>query len=164
MKDTLGYDGALTCALEVADIDKAMTWYQEVLGFELIYHVKEMGWGELSTPVERVNVGLSQVEKPHPRGGAGPASEQQWRPDSEPGSWRPGDRTLADIPGRRRSSCWAPEGPAPPPPSRRHSDPRSVSAPQVSLCEGPSLRRLSRSYLRLESALGRGPPNLNGAT
>ena len=70
MKDALGYDGALTCALEVADIDKAMAWYQEVLGFELIYHFKEMGWGELKTPVARVNVGLSQVEKPQPRGGA----------------------------------------------------------------------------------------------
>ncbi len=70
MKNALEYDGALTCALEVADIDKSLAWYQEVLGFELLYHVKEMAWGELSSPVERVNVGLSQVEKPQPRGGA----------------------------------------------------------------------------------------------
>ena len=70
MKDTLGYDGGLTCALEVADINKAMAWYQDVMGFHLNYHLEEMAWCEFSTPVERVTIGLSQVEKPQPRGGA----------------------------------------------------------------------------------------------
>jgi hypothetical protein len=35
------------------------------MGFKLVYHVEDMGWCELSTGVNRVNVGLSQVEKPN---------------------------------------------------------------------------------------------------
>lgn len=41
-----------------------------VLGFELLYHLEEMGWAELKSPVERVNVGLSQVEEHKPEGGS----------------------------------------------------------------------------------------------
>ncbi|MFC1850091.1 VOC family protein [candidate division CSSED10-310 bacterium] len=57
------FDGGLTCALSVSDIKAALNWYQEVLGFELLYHMEDMGWCELKSPVDRVNVGLSQVEK-----------------------------------------------------------------------------------------------------
>lgn len=70
MASPLGYDGGLTCALQVADIKKSMQWYQDVLGFKLLYHAAEIGWCELATNVDRVNVGLSQVEKPAGRGGA----------------------------------------------------------------------------------------------
>jgi predicted enzyme related to lactoylglutathione lyase len=59
------YDGGLTCAIQVRDITKSIEWYQSVLGFTLLYHVEEMGWCELSTGVQRVNVGLSQVEAPN---------------------------------------------------------------------------------------------------
>ena len=62
---SLGYDGGLTCSYQVSDIKKAIAWYQTVLGFKLLYHIEEMGWCELSTGVNRVNVGLSQVEKPN---------------------------------------------------------------------------------------------------
>lgn len=70
MTGTLGYDGGLTCALAVRDVDKAIDWYRDVLGFELLYKVDEMGWCELKSPVARVNVGLSQVESPEVKGGA----------------------------------------------------------------------------------------------
>lgn len=60
----LGYDGGLTCAIQVKDIHESIKFYQDILGFKLLYHVEDMGWCELSTEVARVNVGLSQVENP----------------------------------------------------------------------------------------------------
>ena len=63
------YDGGLTCAVNVTDIKAAMKWYQDVLGFELLYHMENLGWCELKSPVEKVNVGLSQVERMPPPGG-----------------------------------------------------------------------------------------------
>jgi len=66
----LGFDGGLTCSMQCRDIDRAIAWYADALGFELLYKVDEMGWGEMKTPVGRVNLGLSQVEKPDVKGGA----------------------------------------------------------------------------------------------
>lgn len=67
---TIPFDGGLTCALECSDLQASLRWYQDVLGFELLYHMEEMAWAELRSPVARVNVGLGQVEKPQARGGA----------------------------------------------------------------------------------------------
>ncbi len=39
------------------------------MGFKLQYHLEEMGWCELESSVPKVNVGLSQVEKPKVEGG-----------------------------------------------------------------------------------------------
>lgn len=64
----LGYSGDVTCAVQVSDIEKSIAWYQEVLGFKLIYHVKEIGWCEMASPVNRLQIGLSQVEKPNVKG------------------------------------------------------------------------------------------------
>lgn len=69
MADSLGYDGGLTCAIQVKDRKASAKWYQDVLGFKLLYDVEEIGWCELATSVERVNVGLSQVESPQVKGG-----------------------------------------------------------------------------------------------
>ena len=63
------YDGGLTCALSVSDLDRSMKWFQDILGFELLYHKEDMGWCELKSPVANVNLGLSQVEKMNGRGG-----------------------------------------------------------------------------------------------
>ena len=70
MATDIGYDGGLTCAMSCSDLDASIQWYQEVLGFTLLYKVDDMAWAELSSPVERVNVGLSQVESPEVKGGA----------------------------------------------------------------------------------------------
>lgn len=70
MTSGLGYDGGLTCAMGVKDLDSSIAWYRDVLGFQLVYKLDEMGWCELASPVQRVNVGLSQVEKPELKGGA----------------------------------------------------------------------------------------------
>ncbi len=69
MADSLGYDGGLTCAIQVKDRKASAKWYQDVLGFNLLYDVEEIGWCELATSVERVNVGLSEVESPQVKGG-----------------------------------------------------------------------------------------------
>ena len=69
MKLIDNYDGGLTCAVNVMDIQAAMRWYQEVLGFELLYYLEELGWAEMKSPVAGVNVGLSQVENMPPPGG-----------------------------------------------------------------------------------------------
>lgn len=63
------FDGGLTCSVSVIDIQVSMKWYQDVLGFELLYYMEDLGWCELKSPVEKVNVGLSQVEKMPPPGG-----------------------------------------------------------------------------------------------
>ena len=70
MGGSLGYDGGLTCSMQCGDLDKAIAWYSDRLGFELVYRMDDMGWCEMKSPVERVNVGLSQVEKPEVKGGA----------------------------------------------------------------------------------------------
>lgn len=70
MAERFAYDGVMTCALSVSDLDKALTWYQETLAFELIYKLDEMGWAELKTPTQNVILGLSQVEKVEVGGGA----------------------------------------------------------------------------------------------
>lgn len=59
----LGYDGGLTISYHVKDRKRSMQWYQDVLGFNLLYDVEEIGWCELASPVKGVNIGLSEVEQ-----------------------------------------------------------------------------------------------------
>lgn len=70
MTDEIGFDGGLTCAMQCSDLGTAIAWYEEILGFALLYRMDDMGWCELKSPVEKVNVGLSEVEKPEVKGGA----------------------------------------------------------------------------------------------
>jgi catechol 2,3-dioxygenase-like lactoylglutathione lyase family enzyme len=66
----IDYDGGLTCALGVKNLEAGIAWYRDVLGFEPLYVREDIAWGELVTGVARVNVGLSQVEEPGGKGGA----------------------------------------------------------------------------------------------
>ncbi|MEZ6243899.1 MAG: VOC family protein [Phycisphaerales bacterium] len=70
MPSPLAYTGGLTLATQVADLAKALAWYNDALGFPTLYKVDDIGWGEVKTEVEGVNIGLSQVESP--KVGAGP--------------------------------------------------------------------------------------------
>ncbi len=45
----------------VSDYDRALGWYRDLLGFELVYELKEYGWCELKTPFG-FNIGLGQTE------------------------------------------------------------------------------------------------------
>jgi predicted enzyme related to lactoylglutathione lyase len=66
----IDYDGGLTCSIGVTSLDRSIPWYADVLGMTLLYRMDEIAWCELSTGVERVNVGLSQVEEAGGKGGA----------------------------------------------------------------------------------------------
>ncbi len=67
---TIGYDGGLTCSLGVTDLDRSIAWYSGLLGFTLLYRRDDIAWCELSTGVERVNVGLSERREAGGPGGA----------------------------------------------------------------------------------------------
>lgn len=64
------YDGGLTCSIGVSSLDRAIPWYQDVLGMTLLYRRDDIAWCELSTGVAGVNVGLSAREQVTPGGGA----------------------------------------------------------------------------------------------
>lgn len=66
----IAYDGGLTCAIGVSRLDAAIPWYTEVLGMTLLYRRDDIAWAELTTGVDKVNVGLSQNETVGGTGGA----------------------------------------------------------------------------------------------
>ena len=68
MTATLPYIKEMTIAMRVSDMSASIKWYTEVLGFELLYKLDDMGWAELKSSVPGVNVGISQVEKVTPGG------------------------------------------------------------------------------------------------
>ncbi|PCI10446.1 glyoxalase [bacterium] len=68
MNTTLPYIKELTIAMRVSDMNTSIKWYTEVLGFELLYKLDDMGWAELKSSVPGVNVGISQVEDVKPGG------------------------------------------------------------------------------------------------
>ena len=66
----LGFTGGLTLSMQTRDRVKAWQWYEDVLGFQFLYEVEDIGWCELATECSKVNIGLSEVEEP--KVGAGP--------------------------------------------------------------------------------------------
>ncbi len=66
MTTPIDYDGRLTLSIPVSDMNKSIAWYQDTLGFELLYKMDEMGWCEMSTGVDGVNLGLSVTEETKP--------------------------------------------------------------------------------------------------
>jgi len=62
------YKGDVTLSLHVSNLDAALAWYQDVLGFRLLYRVDAHGWCELMGPSENITVGLGQAEVV-PKGG-----------------------------------------------------------------------------------------------
>jgi CreA protein len=64
----LGYAPQLTCSVSVRNLEGAKRWYSEVLGFEHLYTMTEIGWSELATAIPGVNIGLSQVEEHEVKG------------------------------------------------------------------------------------------------
>ena len=58
----LGYIPELTCSVSVRNLEQAKAWYQDVLGFQHLYTMKEIGWSELATAIPGVNIGLSEVQ------------------------------------------------------------------------------------------------------
>jgi predicted enzyme related to lactoylglutathione lyase len=56
------YKAETTCAITVRDFAASAKWYEEMLGFQKIYDVPEMGWGEWATNVPGMTLGLSQAQ------------------------------------------------------------------------------------------------------
>ena len=67
----LGYRAETTCAINVSNFARAAAWYEEVLGFQKLYDVPDMGWGEWSTNVPGMTLGISEVEMTGPPAGGG---------------------------------------------------------------------------------------------
>ncbi len=59
-------ENTLTIALSVKDRHASAKWYNEMLGFELLYHADEAGWSELQTKTQNVTLGLGEHTEPAP--------------------------------------------------------------------------------------------------
>jgi catechol 2,3-dioxygenase-like lactoylglutathione lyase family enzyme len=60
------YSQNLTISVGVSDLDKAIDWYDDVLGLELVYKLEQHGWCEMSTATRHVTIGLGQTEELKP--------------------------------------------------------------------------------------------------
>jgi CreA protein len=50
----------------VSDFERAVDWYKDVLGLELVYKLEKYGWCEMATPTKHVTIGLGQTEEVKP--------------------------------------------------------------------------------------------------
>ena len=57
-------ENTITIAISVRDRHLSAQWYNEKLGFELLYHADEAGWSELSTKTDGVTLGLGEQAEP----------------------------------------------------------------------------------------------------
>ena len=56
----------ITIALSVSDRHASAKWYQDMLGFALIYHADEAGWTEIATNTQGVTIGFGEHTEPAP--------------------------------------------------------------------------------------------------
>jgi hypothetical protein len=63
-KTPIDYADHVTISCSVSDLERAIAWYRDLLGFELIYKLDDMGWCELRTPWKGISIGLGQSETP----------------------------------------------------------------------------------------------------
>lgn len=59
-------ENTITIAISVRDRHVSAQWYNEKLGFELLYHADEAGWSELKTMTDGVTLGLGEQAEPNP--------------------------------------------------------------------------------------------------
>ncbi len=56
----------ITLSISVSDRHASAAWFKEKLGFELRYHIDEVGWSELNTKTEGVILGMGEQSEPKP--------------------------------------------------------------------------------------------------
>ncbi|MBK6938863.1 MAG: VOC family protein [Planctomycetes bacterium] len=56
------WEGSVIAARVVKDLEASLRWYQDVLGCELFFDLRQGGWVELTTPVKDTLIGLQQAE------------------------------------------------------------------------------------------------------
>lgn len=66
------YTGEITLASSVADLDRSITWFQEILGFEEVFRAPEAGWAEVTSPTQQVTIGLGENDAVEGGGGTTP--------------------------------------------------------------------------------------------
>ncbi len=59
-------ESTITLALSVRNRHVSANWYNETLGFELLYHFDEAGWSEMQTKTNGVTLGLGEQAEPKP--------------------------------------------------------------------------------------------------
>lgn len=59
-------DNTITLALSVRDRHASAEWYEENLGFQLLYHADEAGWSEMQTKTDGVTLGFGEQSEPAP--------------------------------------------------------------------------------------------------
>ena len=57
------YSRDLTISINVSDLERAIEWYKDVLGLELVYKLDQHGWCEMATATKHVTIGLGQTEE-----------------------------------------------------------------------------------------------------
>src|SRR3954462_12071836 len=66
---TIEWAGEATAALSVGDYGKALAWYRDVLGFEVVFELETWGWAQLRSPVDGLLIGIGQSEEVKTGGG-----------------------------------------------------------------------------------------------
>lgn len=56
----------ITLALSVSDRHASASWYETMLGFDLVYHADDAGWSEIRTRTAGVTIGLGEQTEPAP--------------------------------------------------------------------------------------------------
>ncbi|MCR9214470.1 MAG: VOC family protein [Proteobacteria bacterium] len=56
----------ITIALSVKDRHASAKWYEDMLGFETLYHADEAGWSEIQTRTKGVTIGFGEQTEPMP--------------------------------------------------------------------------------------------------
>ena len=59
-------ENTITLAISVRNRHVSANWYNETLGFELLYHFDEAGWSEMQTKTNGVTLGLGEQAEPKP--------------------------------------------------------------------------------------------------
>ena len=63
---TVSLENTITLAISVRDRHASAQWYNQHLGFELLFHIDEAGWSEMQTKTEGVTLGLGEQSEPSP--------------------------------------------------------------------------------------------------
>lgn len=59
----IGFTGSLLIQLRASDLDRAIAFYEKVLGFELFLRSEELSWAKLRSPANGVVIGIGLSEK-----------------------------------------------------------------------------------------------------
>jgi len=62
----ISVDQTITLAMSVTDRHASADWYQNMLGFELLYHADDAGWSEIRTNTPGVVIGFGEHTKSAP--------------------------------------------------------------------------------------------------